>query len=167
MKLSKFIENQTELVEAVRDSECEQDLAINGNELSKFIAIVDEYISNESLDLLEKQIAVIKKSHQYEAEVEEAFNKTFGDMKELGYHRYDDKKHVGELLDIYHSRSELLGICGDLQYEDDWLSFRENPTIEIMDKELARLDKEIENFRKEFPKIAEAYKPLQKNESRL
>lgn len=159
MKLSKFIENQTELVEAVRDSECQQDLAINGNELSKFIAIIDEYISNESLDLLEKQIAVIKKSHQYEAEVEEAFNKTFGDMRELGDHRYD-KKHAGELLDIYYSRLELLGICGDLLYEEDWEIFYKNPTIEIMNKELVRLDKEIENFRKEFPKIVETYKDL-------
>lgn len=159
MKLSKFIENQTELVEAVRDSECQQDLAINGNELSKFIAIIDEYISNESLDLLEKQIAVIKKSHQYEAEVEEAFSKTFGDMRELEYHRYD-KKHAGELLDIYYSRLELLGICGDLLYEEDWEMFYKNPTIEFMDKELVRLDEEIENFRKEFPKIVETYKDL-------
>lgn len=159
MKLSKFIENQTELVEAVRDSECQQDLAINGNELSKFIAIIDEYISNESLDLLEKQIAVIKKSHQYEAEVEEAFNKTFGDMRELEDHRYD-KKYVGELLDIYYSRLELLEICGDLLYEEDWEMFYKNPTIELMDKELVRLDEEIENFRKEFPKIVETYKDL-------
>ena len=163
MKLSKFIENQTELVEAVRDSECQNNLAINGNELSKFIAVIDEYISNESLDLLEKQIAVIKKSHQYEAEVEEAFNKTFGDMKELENHRYDKKygKSLGDLLDIYYSDLGLMGICGDLQYEDDWLSFRENPTIELMDKELARLDQEIENFRKKFPNIVETYKYLQ------
>ena len=159
MKLSKFIENQTELVEAVRDSECQNNLAINGNELSKFIAVIDEYISNESLDLLEKQIAVIKKSHQYEAEVEEAFNKTFGDMRELENHRYDKKygKSLGDLLDIYYSDLGLMGICGDLQYEDDWLSFRENPTIELMDKELARLDEEIKNFRKEFPNIVETY----------
>ena len=163
MKLSKFIENQTELVEAVRDSECQNNLAINGNELSKFIAVIDEYISNESLDLLEKQIAVIKKSHQYEAEVEEAFNKTFGDMRELENHRYDKKygKSLGDLLDIYYSDLGLMGICGDLQYEDDWLSFRENPTIELMDKELARLDEEIKNFRKEFTKIVETYKYLQ------
>lgn len=163
MKLSKFIENQTELVEAVRDSECQNNLAINGNELSKFIAVIDEYISNESLDLLEKQIAVIKKSHQYEAEVEEAFNKTFGDMRELENHRYDKKygKSLGDLLDIYYSDLGLMGICGDLQYEDDWLSFRENPTIELMDKELARLDEEIKNFRKKFPKIVETYKYLQ------
>ena len=162
MKLSKFIENQTELVEAVRDSECQNNLAINGNELSKFIAVIDEYISNESLDLLEKQIAVIKKSHQYEAEVEEAFNKTFGYMRELENHRYDKKygKSLGDLLDIYYSDLGLMGICGDLQYEDDWLSFRENPTIELMDKELARLDEEIKNFRKEFPNIVETYKDL-------
>lgn len=162
MKLSKFIENQAELVEAVRDSECGQNLAINGNELSKFIAVIDEYISNESLDLLEKQIKVIKKSHQYETEVEEAFNKTFGDMRKLGNHRYD-KKNIGELLDIYYSDLELLGICGDLLYEEDWEIIYKNPTIEIMDKELARLDKEIKNFREKFPKLVEHYKDLVKD----
>ena len=159
MKLSKFIENQTELVEAVfKDSSLEEQ-AINGNELSKFISEVSACISNESLDLLEKQIAVIKKSYKYKAEAEEAFNKTFGNMRELEHHRYDEK-HAGELLDIYYSRLELLGICGDLLYEEDWEMFYKNPTIELMDKELVRLDEEIENFRKEFPKIVENYKDL-------
>ena len=157
MKLSKFIENQTEVVEALTYSSSMEEL--NGNELSKFIAEISEYISNESLDLLEKQIAVIKKSRQYEVEVEEAFNKTFGDMRELECHRYD-KKHAGDLMDIYYSRLELLGICGDLLYEEDWEMFYKNPTIELMDKELVRLDEEIENFRKEFPKIVETYKDL-------
>lgn len=160
MKLSKFIENQTELVEALADFDSvTEEQIIYGNELSKFIADINENISNESLDLLEKQIMVIKKSRQYEAEIEKAFNKTFGDMRELEDHRYD-KKYVGELLDTYYSRLELLGICGDLTYEDDWWIFYKNPNIELMDKELVRLDKEIENFRKEFPNIVEAYKDL-------
>lgn len=41
MKLSKFIENQTELVEAVIGDSLMKEQTINGNELSKFIAEIN------------------------------------------------------------------------------------------------------------------------------
>lgn len=168
MKLSKFIENQTELVEIITGlgSYTTEEQTINGNELSKFIAEINRNISNKSLYLLEKQIAVIKKRNQYETEVEEAFGKTFGNMRKLQYHRCDEEygKSLPELLDIYYSCLELLDICGDKTYdEENYDIFYRNPTIELMDNELVRLDKEIENFRKKFPKIAEDYKDLQNN----
>lgn len=168
MKLSKFIENQTELVEAVIGDSLMKEQTINGNELSKFIAEISGCISNESLDLLEKQIAVIKKSNQYNTEVEEAFNKTFGDIKNLMCLAEDENNEkFTEIWKIYCRYSDSTEIGGIPGLTDGWDGFYKNPNIEFMNKELARLDKEIENFRKEFSKIVTDYKSLQKNESRL